>query len=391
MATAGDGSSNVRTGASKSSRRLQTGVRTLIVLVACCAAILWAWRSWLANTDPLRVEARAVRDRAIAALRSGDPAERRDAIVELARLHGQDDSLAIPPLSEVLGDPVAEVRLAAAEALESMAGSVASPQSGEGTIRVATMALARCMKDPEPAVRDAAVRALHAIGGKMARSRSGTEAIVAAVTVLRRSLSDPEPEVRLAAATCLGDLVSPQTARDSTAALLASLKDPETGVRCAAATSLEKLASPEFAAMTASQLDRRAAIAALAELLDDRDAKVRLAALRASVEHSVDPSRVQAKARITLIAPGQVLQHPSTDPPRMLAKALKDEFTENRVAAVRLIGSFNQGLDPWVPVLLGLAEHDPELSVREACFETLKSLKPPAVTAGVVPRLIPSL
>jgi HEAT repeat protein len=108
---------------------------------------------------------------------------------------------------------------------------------------------------------------------------------------------------------------------------------------------------------------------ALVEMFGDRDAGVRLAATQA------------------------VASPPwGTDPPKALAKGLRDESAKNRAAAVSGLTFFRQGLDPWVPILLWLAEHDPDPSVRERCFNTLNyAFKPPAVTSASVPDLIASL
>jgi hypothetical protein len=78
----------------------------------------------------------------------------------------------------------------------------------------------------------------------------------------------------------------------------------------------------------------------------------------------------------------------SGDPPRALALGLRDKVAQNRRVAVAGFSFFGQGLDPWVPILLDIAEHDPDPSVRDQCFTTLDfGFKPPALTADVVPVL----
>ena len=74
-----------------------------------------------------------------------------------------------------------------------------------------------------------------------------------------------------------------------------------------------------------------------------------------------------------------IASHPSgSDPPKVLAEGLKDESAQNRAAAVSCLGVYRQGLDPWAPILLQLAERDPDPSVREQCFRTLDhAFKPP--------------
>ena len=51
----------------KQVRWLQTNVRTLIALVVCCAAILWAWRNVAVNWDPVGAETRSIQTQAIGA------------------------------------------------------------------------------------------------------------------------------------------------------------------------------------------------------------------------------------------------------------------------------------------------------------------------------------
>lgn len=201
MSTNRDGSLNSGTDGPKRVRRFQTGVRTLIVLVACCAAVLWAWRNLSENYDPVLVEARSIQKRAIGMLRSGKPAERVTAIVELERLRHGDSSIAIPPLIGALEDPVTAVRGAAAQALDSIGASVVKSGSGGETVRAAAAALIRCLKDPDTAVRVAAVKALGSIGSSAMKSGSGAETVRASATALIGCLKDSEPGVRSRDAT----------------------------------------------------------------------------------------------------------------------------------------------------------------------------------------------
>ena len=94
MSTNSNGSLSSGTDGPNRVRRLQTRVRTLIVLVACCEVILWAWRHVSENYNPILVEARSIQRRAIGALQSGKPAERLTAIAELASLDPVDSSIA---------------------------------------------------------------------------------------------------------------------------------------------------------------------------------------------------------------------------------------------------------------------------------------------------------
>ena len=157
MSTRGDNCLQSAADQPKRARRLQTGVRTLIVLVACCGVILWTVRRVQENSDPVLVEARAIQKRAIGMLRTGKPADRVDAVHELVRLNAGERAVAIPPLIGALEDPETEVRIAAAEALGSF-GRVAMSrsQSGKETVGDVATALIRCLNDPQPGVRAAA-------------------------------------------------------------------------------------------------------------------------------------------------------------------------------------------------------------------------------------------
>jgi HEAT repeat protein len=337
MSTNSDGSSNsgAETDGQKRVRRPQSGLRTLIALVACCAVILWAWRYLSENYDPLLVESRSLQRRAIGTLRSSKQAERLAAIRELGRPDSANSSIVVPRLIGALEDPVAEVRVAAAEALGLIDFGLVKEGSGGETIREAATALIRSLKDPESAVRLAAAETLGSIGPSVLKSGSGGE-----------------------------------TVRDSATALTRCLKDPEPGVRAAAVTSLGMIASTSPADMATPPIDRKDLMDALVETLGDRDANVRLAVIKAMASH---PSE-------------------SGDPPKALAEGLKDESAENRAAAVSGLNSFRQGLDPLVPLLLRLFERDPDPYVREQCFSTLSvAFKPPAITAAVVPVLTASL
>ena len=64
--------------------RRRVGVQGLIAVVACCAAIFWAWRSWWDQGHPLLAAAPG--------LGSGDPVRRVEAVREVSDLgfgHGR--------------------------------------------------------------------------------------------------------------------------------------------------------------------------------------------------------------------------------------------------------------------------------------------------------------
>ncbi len=334
MSTQGD--NHVKSGIDqpKKARGFQTNVRMLVLVVASCGVILWAVRRLWENSDPVLVEARAIQKHAIGALRSGKPAERLTAIQELERLRRADPAIAIPPLVATLKDPAIDVRIAAAQALSSIGPAVVKSRADKEPVYASASALSECLNAPNPKFRVAAAEALGSIVSSLAQSGSGEAAVA-----------------------------------ESARALIDRLKDAEPGVRSATAIALGKIALPRLAPTAGSPASRDAILDALVGALGDRDAKVRLAAINAMASYPI-----------------------RTDAPHALGLALKDESAENRGAAVRGLILRQQGLDPWVPILLRLVEHDPDPSVREQCMRTLSfAFKPPAVTPAALPALIAGL
>jgi HEAT repeat protein len=325
------GSRDSTVGGSKRRPRFQTGVKSLLALVACAAAILWAWRNVSENSDPVRSEAREIQKRAISALHSEKPADRVAAIVELERLGMGDPTVSIPPLITVLDNPDKTVRLAAAEALGSIGKRVA--KSGDGAIAClqATKALTLCLDANDNALRVAAASAIGSIGSSLMNSGSAEDVFGESAPALIACLKDAEPAVRSAAAVCLGKIIPPNLGSTAT--------------------------SPDV---------RKAVMDALPLALADPDAGVRRAVINAMTAHTS-----------------------GSDPPRALARALKDESAQNRVVAVNALAAFRQGLDPWLPILVQVAEHDPDPSVRLRCLIALgREFKPPAVTSEVTPQVV---
>ncbi|MHC5543404.1 HEAT repeat domain-containing protein, partial [Singulisphaera rosea] len=152
-------------------------------------------------------------------------------------------------------------------------------------------------------------------------------------------------------------------------ALIETLKDPEASVRAEAVTCLGRLDSPLLTSVDTAPMTRQTVKDALAEMIVDGDAKVRLAAIE-----SMRPGPEGPGVRIA--------------PPQALAKGLKDESAQNRTAAINGLLFCSAGLDPWLPLLFQLVEHDPEDSVRSQCYFAIdQAFKPPAITGAVVPYL----
>jgi hypothetical protein len=117
-----------------------------------------------------------------AALTSGDPELRADALIELA---DGDDGAALGWLGMALGDAERDVREAAIIALTEIGGDAAAN------------VLATALRDPEPRIREGAVDALGEIGG------------ATAIGLVRQALSDEVDYVREAAAEMLETLRAP--------------------------------------------------------------------------------------------------------------------------------------------------------------------------------------
>lgn len=336
MSTDSDGPVKSTTDAPQKTRRLQTNVRSLVVLVACCGAVLWAWRHLAENGDPVRNEARGLQRTAISTLRSSKKqADRLAAVYELERLREGDVSITVSALIELLDDADPEVRLAALEALGTIGSDPAAAKTADASLGDAVVALARRVRDPNAPSRAAAARNMGLIGASLVESRAGGAAIGTVVNALMESLHDPEPALRSASAAALG-----------------------------------RLDTPALASMTTPPLSHQALMEALANLCSDGDEGVRHAVMNA-------------------MAVPRVMNGP---PDRALLAGLKDPSPGVRVAAVQGVTFCRQGLDPWTPPLLDLAEHDPDPSVREQCLNTLDyAFKPPAITAVVVPDLIRAL
>lgn len=221
------------------------------------------------------------------------------------------------------------------------------------------------LQSSQPGERVAAIQ-------QLAQVMHGDDTIV--IAALIAALDDPEVAVRVAAAETLGlsaigalrSGAGAAAVQDAVTALIRRLKDPDRSVRYAATISLFRIDSTSSAMGAPSTFDRKALMDALAGLLNDRDAKVRRAALSA---YSVVPDGTMA-------------------PPEALAAALEDESAEIRKDAVFALANFHHSLEPLAPRLLQLAEHDPDPAVRGAslsllCHATVV-LRSPEVTAAVV-------
>ena len=127
--------------------RRRVGVQGLIAVVACCAAIFWAWRSWWDQGHPLLAAARG--------LGSGDPARRVEAVREVSDLGFGHGGESIRLLIPALKDDDASVRAAAAGSLGLLGSNAIGMGTGADDVRSATAALIERLKDPDARVRAA--------------------------------------------------------------------------------------------------------------------------------------------------------------------------------------------------------------------------------------------
>ncbi len=215
--------------------------------------------------DILRTwERRALTELTLTHLRSPDAADRVLA-VEIGRLAGGREAL--QGIIEALSDPVAEVRVAAARALEDPSHPVAAAALGDalgdpdmevrtaaaralGAIdeRTATIFLVRALGDPEPRVRAEAA-------GAFARLRPDPAALEGLVESLVRAKREITPE--------LDALLDRESGKDNLLARLVSL-DPE-----------NRLQAVDIVAALAGD----AAVDALTRALGDPDRRVRIRVL----------------------------------------------------------------------------------------------------------------
>jgi HEAT repeat protein len=194
--------------------------------------------------------------------------------------------------------------------------------------------------------------------------------------------------------------------------LIAALKDPDTAVRVRAADALTFVGSE---ALTVNPADRsaRGVLTALCEASADKQASVRLTAIRSLGNILAHSNRGKAPAVIDLSAITKVLVpalndadsevrvaslnalgvtagRGLTEPPQGLIAALTDSSAASRAAAVNALGGFRRSLDPWIPTLFRLL-NDENAAVRAAAARTLDRLTPPAASVAALPVLIEAL
>jgi HEAT repeat protein len=212
---------------SGNAKRFQTGVRGLIVVVACGGFMSWAARTLWENEHPAVVAARG--------LQSSNPSDRETAVRQLLSSGLVDPDQAIPPLVTALGDSEAGVRIAAAEALGAMAnGAVRTGRAGD-QVRSAVGGLIRSSRDPDPAIRIAVMQALAVV--VLAKGSAGVIDPSAVVAAFAATLGDRDERVRRAALDSLRQC-GPLGPVNPPAELTAAIEDGSPTSRAAAITAL---------------------------------------------------------------------------------------------------------------------------------------------------------
>jgi HEAT repeat protein len=348
---------------------LQTGVRGLIVIVACCGLITWAARSVWETEHPAIAAARG--------LDSPEPSARARAIRELMTAGEADPGRSIPPLVAALGDAVPEVRVAAAQALGAIGGNAARVGSAGDAIGLAIAGLIRSLKDPEPAVRIVATTALVPIAYGKGSAGGGDGPSV--IDALAGMLGDREDQVRRAALEALA-LCGPLGPSDPPSALMAALEDRSASCRASAFKALSRFPCPldpwlplllrsvereepevRAACWNAFARDRRpafspGAIPALMTALESRKWIVRFCAARALEPHARDPrATVAIPALLKLLkapinpGPGEPGIPPGASPgpsgdPAHLAAGLLGKLAPGTTTAGEVIADLTEGV-----------------------------------------------
>ena len=226
----------------------RTDVRTLLVLVACVALVLWSWRT-LSDTDPLRAAARRVE--------SGREDDRLHAVLTLGGAEADEADVAMPALLGALGDESLAVRRAAFQGVVHLADLVTQAVPPRGTtpptraqvaghLKTVTDVLLHELRGRDDWVRAAAAAAFLTLLNKpvvidlVGPRRDTREAIRDALLV---ALNDPMSEVRELASGALGALGT-TIEEPPPEALAAMLRDPSAPVRKAAAGAVVRFKGP---------------------------------------------------------------------------------------------------------------------------------------------------
>jgi HEAT repeat protein len=294
-------------------------------------------------------------------LKNAESRVRRDAAEELGRIGGEARR-AIPQLEQVLRDPCAEVRIAAAGALANI-----DPSKADASIQIAIEAL----KEKTDTARRAAAWLLGDLGKKASP----------ACPALSAMLGDPDGELRWAAANSLGEIGPASVV--AIPGLLGLLVDKEANLRAAAADALGQIGGEA----------RGLAQAPLARALKDSNLGARQSAARALLElgtQNPDAVHLLSEGKANYWEYANTLAFlvrtggPAAGP--CIAEGVKHPNHEVRMAASNLL--MQVPAEHYRPALAILIEglKDGHYFVRARCARAILNLAPEAKSA--VPGLL---
>jgi HEAT repeat protein len=223
-------------------------------------------------------------------------------------------------------------------------------------------AVVKALDDPDASVRAQAAQSLGILGSyvvwaRMTGNADGAQdeaAFDAAIKALLGAMaSDTQALVRSAAAEGLGNIsaTSPPAPRPR-------------GSRKGEGDKAAEAQTP-----SPSPVDYPAVVTALIAALGDKDGQV-----RASVASALGAAGPKV----------------SEEPPPPLVAALKDESSATRAATAKALSRFSRGVDQVLAALIPLSAKD-DVSVRQACVQALRDIKPSALSAAAIPALVEGL
>lgn len=339
----------------KAPGKLRQSARLLLALLLCGGVIYWAGRVVWENRNATVAAARN--------LRSGDRAQRLEAVQEVSMQGLQNPKDAIPALIGALQDKDEQVRTAVARSLGFVSSYSIRTNANADVVREAATALRASLKDPAPTVRIESARSIGILGGvRFAAPRRGgggaakKSANAANTPVDARMLADVCKElagdsdagVRLLVWQVLG-LVGPKLEIQLPQELLAGVATEPPESREAVIKTLGTYGPAA-----------RPAVPFLSKLL--REA--------APTQEGAGEAERVARA-LGRIAPGAPAAGEAV---ASLTEALQSKSPATRVAAIKALeelGSQNAGAA--IPKLQAV-ENDPDAKVREAAKSAVKSL-----------------
>jgi HEAT repeat protein len=254
-------------------RGYRVNLKTLLALVACCASLLWAWRS-AQDADPT--------NKVVRTLRYGDVAGRREAAARLAACDGEEARRVVPALIQATADPDAQVRASAVRSLGELIrnGVLLAKLDMAREARLVGPVAVAALRDGQGDVRLAAIDSLVMLGELRRTDRRfpgpDDEAVVPALIDL--VVQETNPYVRKRAADALVSLGSIREAIDPDIGPVPA--DLASKLAQGLGAGQPRAREASAIALGSNLFRLGAARAALLEASRDRNAPVRRAAIR---------------------------------------------------------------------------------------------------------------